>query len=56
VYINGAGTRPTARARAVLSELADKREVQGGHVARVGAGELLYDWYRQGFLHLARER
>lgn len=56
VYINGAGTRPTARARAVLSELADKREVQGDHVARVGAGELLYDWYRQGFLHLARER
>jgi 50S ribosomal protein L16 3-hydroxylase len=42
---------PPARRRALLA-LADARRLAGARLARAALGDLLYAWYRQGYLHL----
>lgn len=58
VHINGESVRTSARERAVLARLADARRLTGADVtaalARPGLGAQLYDWYRAGWLHVAR--
>ncbi len=56
IYINGAAFFTQADARAALQELADCREIAGARLARVQAGDLIFDWYRQGFLLLGSNR
>jgi len=50
IFANGTGFSLERRARAALLELADRREIAGTRVARAPAADLIYDWYRQGFL------
>jgi 50S ribosomal protein L16 3-hydroxylase len=50
IYANGTGFSVDRRARAALHELADRREVAGARVAHPPAADLIFDWYRQGFL------
>ena len=54
IFINGSAVAVAARARPALLGLADKREANGGGLARTGAGELIFEWYRQGFLLLEK--
>jgi len=56
VYINGSGVPAPARSRPALIGLADRRETAGNLLARSGAGELIFEWYRDGFLHLDPEK
>ena len=53
-YINGLSVEMPARAKAALLELADRREVEGSRVARPPAADLIFDWYRNGFLALVK--
>ncbi len=55
-YINGSAFSADGRARAALLELADRREMDGAGLARAPAVDLIFDWYRQGFLALRRTR
>ncbi len=52
LFINGSEFAMPARARKALQELADHREAAGAGLAQAAAGELIFDWYRQGFLSL----
>jgi len=52
LFINGAEHPMPPRGRRALQALADGREIPGARLARAGAGELVFDWYRQGFLVL----
>lgn len=54
IYVNGTGLDATPRVRTALQELADRREIAGTRVARGPAADLIFDWYRQGFLALGR--
>jgi 50S ribosomal protein L16 3-hydroxylase len=56
IYLNGSAAAAPGRSFAVLGELADVREAAGDRLARGGAGELLYEWYLQGYLHLEPAR
>ena len=55
-FINGDSFVASARARPALLALADNRRAEGSRLARVRAGDLIFDWYRQGFLGLERSR
>ncbi len=55
VYLNGVEYAPAARTRKALQQLADARELAGGRLASAGAVDLIFDWYRQGFLGLDRK-
>jgi 50S ribosomal protein L16 3-hydroxylase len=55
VYLNGAEYQPAARIFKALQQLADARELPGGRLAHAGAADLIFDWYRQGFLGLDRK-
>lgn len=52
LFMNGAEFAVPARARDALQELADRRQVEGARLARTGAVELIYDWYKHGYLEL----
>lgn len=52
IFMNGTQFIVPARTRVALQELADRREAEGGRLARTGAAELIFAWYRQGFLIL----
>lgn len=52
LFVNGAEYAMPKRARDALQALADDRELAGKRLARAGAGELTFDWYRQGYLTL----
>ncbi|CAM9959118.1 unnamed protein product [Phaeothamnion confervicola] len=54
VYINGSVAPVRGAARASLMALADARQADGASLARGAAGDLIFDWYLQGFLHLER--
>jgi 50S ribosomal protein L16 3-hydroxylase len=51
LFINGEAVAPPARARVTLRRLANTRGLPRGHFERE-ALQLLYRWYRDGFLHL----
>lgn len=56
LYVNGAGFTPPQSARAALQDLADRRTADGRRLAHAAAADLVFDWYRQGFLSLGAVR
>jgi len=52
LFVNGEPLDLPAPRRRVLLALADARRLEGARLARVALGDLLYVWYRQGYLHL----
>jgi 50S ribosomal protein L16 3-hydroxylase len=52
IFVNGTEFEVPARARAALGQLADRRQAKGRRLARTAAAELIFAWYRQGFLVL----
>ncbi len=56
IYINGASLRVERRSATALHELADDREITGARLARQPTADLIYDWYRAGFLSLEKNR
>ena len=54
-FVNGELMTPRPAQRRPLALLADRRRLGGGTLARAGLGDLLYDWYRDGYLHLERD-
>lgn len=55
IYVNGSAFPAERRVRAALRELADRREIAGARLARAPAGDLIFDWYRQGFLVIVKK-
>jgi len=54
LFLNGEPARSTGSALRVLKKLADARALRGRDVPRSPqAGELLYQWYRHGYICLA---
>ena len=53
-FINGEESRPPATQTRALARLADRRRIAGRELARCGAADLLYGWYRDGYLDLER--
>ncbi|MGH8673643.1 MAG: JmjC domain-containing protein, partial [Burkholderiales bacterium] len=53
-YLNGEQLLPVKVQRHALAALADLRRVGGRRLARCGLGDLLYGWYRDGYLDLER--
>lgn len=56
IFLNGAAIPVPAGQVAALTELADMRESAGGRLAKKGAGDLIFDAYLQGHLHLGTAR
>jgi 50S ribosomal protein L16 3-hydroxylase len=56
IYMNGTAFTTGGRERAPLLQLADRRELEGARLARSPAADLVFDWYRQGFLALEKNR
>lgn len=56
VFLNGDTLRLGPGARGAVHTLADRRATRGGALARRVPGDLLYEWYRQGYLHLERAK
>jgi 50S ribosomal protein L16 3-hydroxylase len=52
VYINGESVAVSGRTRTCLQHLADARGLPGGASFTPAAAELLYTWYRAGYLGL----
>jgi 50S ribosomal protein L16 3-hydroxylase len=55
-FINGESFTPRASQRRTLAELADRREVPGRRLVRVGLSEIVRDWLRAGYLLLNTEK
>jgi 50S ribosomal protein L16 3-hydroxylase len=51
-FLNGEGLSAAPRQRARLGALADRRRARGAGLAAAGLTDLLYQWYRLGYLHL----
>ena len=51
-FINGEPLVADSKARPALLKLADSRRIEGRLLARAGTGDLVFDWYRQGYLSL----
>ncbi len=56
LYINGIEVPAPAGSRAALQELADRRELDGRRLAHPGMAELIFEWYKHGFLSLGSTR
>jgi len=52
LFVNGEPLDLPAAQRRVLVALADARRLEGAPLARAALADLLYAWYRQGYLHL----
>ncbi len=55
MFLNGDIVVPLRHQCAALARLADRRRAGGTALARAGLGDLLYDWYRNGYLHLEHD-
>jgi 50S ribosomal protein L16 3-hydroxylase len=55
IYLNGESVAIAGRTRTLLTRLADERELEPGAFTRA-ANELLYTWYRAGYLALGDHR
>ncbi len=53
IYVNGEALDTPGRACDALHALADRRSLPGKRLASAATADLLYDWYRCGYLHLA---
>ena len=53
-FINGEEFQPPRTQARPLMQLADRRTTGSRALARSGAGDLLYGWYQDGYLHLER--
>jgi 50S ribosomal protein L16 3-hydroxylase len=54
-FMNGEELRTEPRQRAALRELADRRALGAGAIARAGLAGLIYEWQRHGFVALERK-
>jgi hypothetical protein len=53
LFINGEAMQwPAAKAAGALKKLANERCLAGTELRRSASVSILYDWYRDGFLHL----
>lgn len=52
LYLNGVPVPSAGAAHRVLLAFADTRRIDGSRLARVLDVELIYDWYRYGYLNL----
>lgn len=50
IFINGECCRPEPGAAPLLRRLADRRQLRGRVEIRAEAAELLYQWYRSGYV------
>lgn len=55
-FFNGEEFVVPRRQGVVLSRFADRRRLEGRRLAASGAADLLYGWYREGALHLERDK
>lgn len=55
-FINGEAQKTDASARHTLAAFADARRIPGRALARAGLADLVYAWYRYGYLRLERAR
>jgi len=55
-FVNGEDFSPRPAQRRVLARLADRRRLGGAALVRAGLGDLIYDWYRDGYLFLERDK
>ena len=53
-YLNGETLLPRPGARRALRALGDRRQALGRALARSALGDLIFEWYRRGYLHLER--
>jgi 50S ribosomal protein L16 3-hydroxylase len=51
-YLNGALFKVARANASALQQLADRREIAGSRLARPPIADLVFDWYRQGFVLL----
>ena len=51
-FVNGDGFAPPSGAHAALALLADRRWLEGLQLARGPLSDLVFDWYRRGWLAL----
>jgi 50S ribosomal protein L16 3-hydroxylase len=51
-YLNGETLLPRPSARRALRALADRRRAAGRALAGRAMGDLIYEWYLRGYLHL----
>lgn len=56
LFVNGDALTVRGRARAALLALADRRSADGAVLAHARLADLLYTWYRQGYLGLERRQ
>jgi len=52
LFVNGESLDLPPAQRRALSALADARRLEGARLARAALSDLLYAWYREGYLHL----
>ncbi len=55
-YLNGVSVAARGVTRAALLELGDRRRIDGNRLAREPDLDLIFEWYRQGYLDLERHR
>jgi len=53
-FVNGEVVASRSAQRNALAALADRRRVPGRALARAALGDLIYEWYRAGFLRLEK--
>lgn len=53
IYLNGEQCAVPSGQRRAFRALADARQAEGRRFTAAAARDLVYDWYRSGFLHLA---
>jgi 50S ribosomal protein L16 3-hydroxylase len=56
IYINGESVAVSGRTRTLLTRLADERELEHAKGFTPAATDLLYTWYRAGYLALRNQR
>jgi 50S ribosomal protein L16 3-hydroxylase len=54
VYVNGEPLEMPGAQRAALAALADRRRIPGRALARAALADLIYEWYRAGWVRLER--
>ncbi|MBI3371317.1 MAG: cupin domain-containing protein [Betaproteobacteria bacterium] len=54
-FVNGDGFTPPPAAHAALAALADRRVLDGRTVASGGQADLIFEWYRRGWVGLERK-
>jgi 50S ribosomal protein L16 3-hydroxylase len=56
IFLNGEALRVQAIARDSLQELADRRQIDGARLLRQPVLDMVFAWYREGFVTLGKRR